>query len=63
VIQITTGKGEVIRVVSQETRTGAPRKGRPDAALVRAGYRILRFQAELVLRETHVVVARIRSEL
>ena len=36
---------------------------RRDAALGRAGYRVLRFEAELVLRDPDAVVARIRSAL
>ena len=34
-----------------------------DAVLGRAGYRVLRFEAQLVVREIDVVVARIQAEL
>jgi len=34
-----------------------------DAVLKRAGYRVLRFQAQLVVREIETVVARVRTEL
>jgi very-short-patch-repair endonuclease len=36
---------------------------RRDSALMRAGYRVLRFDAESVLREPEAAVRRIRSEL
>jgi len=43
----------------QRARADAAR----DAVLRRAGYRVLRFEAQLVEREIEAVVARIRAEL
>ena len=44
---------------AQRARTDARR----DAALVSAGYRVLRLEAELVLRALHAAVERVRAAL